>query len=194
MCLCDQRNTCRASQVTWHLSTVWNTMGFLPVLEFSDILSTITLIMVPSDLSDLLAHQPTESPQVQISSLLCTILLLWLHLVLINQTGLPESFRVLTHSSLKNILLTFIMSSIFICQRARWLVKPHYSKQLLFYSPSFVQFTRETSVRDAESASCPNLELSYSHWKAFLLKMLSHLSSYKPKHNLNRLEPTLNPV
>lgn len=57
-------------------------MAFLPVLEISDILSTIVFVMVTSGFSDVLAHQPAESPQVQISSLLCPVPLL--HLVLIN--------------------------------------------------------------------------------------------------------------
>lgn len=35
-------------------------MAFLPVLEISDILSTIVFVMVTSGLSDLLAHQPVE--------------------------------------------------------------------------------------------------------------------------------------
>lgn len=64
MCLHDQRNTCRASRVAWHLSTSWNTIAFLPVLEISDILSTIRFLMVTSGLSDLPAHKPMESPQV----------------------------------------------------------------------------------------------------------------------------------
>lgn len=51
-------------------------MAFLPVLEISDILSTIVFVVVRSGLSDLLAHQPVESPQVQISSQLCPVLLL----------------------------------------------------------------------------------------------------------------------
>lgn len=39
-------------------------MAFLPVLEISDILSTIIFIMVTSGLSDLPTHKPTETPQV----------------------------------------------------------------------------------------------------------------------------------
>lgn len=52
-------------------------MALLPVLEISDILCTIVFVMVTSGLSDLLAHQPVESPQVQISQL-CLVLLLHL--------------------------------------------------------------------------------------------------------------------
>lgn len=50
-------------------------MALLPVLEISDILCTIVFVMVTSGLSDLLAHQPAESPQVQISQLCLDLLL-----------------------------------------------------------------------------------------------------------------------
>lgn len=90
-------------------------MAFLPVLESSDILSTIVFVMVTSGLSDLLAHQPAESPQVQISSQLCPVVLLCLPLI--NHPGLSESFIALTHSPLKNFSLPFTMNCILTCQR-----------------------------------------------------------------------------
>lgn len=93
---------------------IWNTMAFLPVLEISDILSTIVFVMITSGLSDLLAHQPVKSPQVQIYSQLCPVMIL--HLVLIKHPGLSESFVALTRSPLKNFPLPFTMSHIFICQ------------------------------------------------------------------------------
>lgn len=75
-------------------------MAFLPVLEISGILSAIVFVMVTSGLSDLLAHQPVESSQVQMSSQLCPVLML--HLVLISHPGLSESFIALTHLPLKH--------------------------------------------------------------------------------------------
>lgn len=87
-------------------------MAFLPVLEISDILSTIVFVMVTSGLSDLLAHQPVESPQVQTSSSLCPVPLL--HLALINHLR-ALSFIALTHSHLKNLPFPFTVSCIFIC-------------------------------------------------------------------------------
>lgn len=89
-------------------------MAFLPVLEISDILSTIVFVMVTSGLSDLLAHQAVASPQVQISSQLCPVMLL--HLVLINHPELSERLAALTRSPLKNFPLPFTTSCIFICQ------------------------------------------------------------------------------
>lgn len=189
MCLHDQRNTCRASRVTWHLSTIRNTMAFLPVLEISDIISTIVFVMITSRLSDLLAHQPVESPQVQIYSQLWPVLIL--HLVLIKHPGLSESFIALTRSPLKNFTLPFTMSCLFICQISEaWnhhITVCSYYFIILLLQSWFIQIhkTNEWQRWGTDMVFKPPAAIGKcSSWKCFLTL------SYEPKHNLNRLEPT----
>lgn len=184
MCLPDQRNTCRASRVRWHLSLTWSTMALVPGLQISGILSAAVSVMLTSGLSDLLAHQPTERPQVQSSSQLCPLLLCCF--LLINHLGLSESFLALTHSPLKN--LPPIQSLIFICQRLSnqgSLAPSFYGWQLLIYPPfanpdSLGKSVTETGTgtrNGVQILSSPAAAGKHSSWKCIL-----HGNAFSPFH------------